>query len=107
MWTNENRSLYDRSTLRYKRRSGRRRSRSRWRRPRHGDAVRSSPFLLLKLCADGGYQGPQFKAALQRVLRQVNLEIVKRSDSAKTFSVLPKRWIVKPLQENSVISDSL
>ena len=52
------------------------------------------PFLL-KLYADGGYQGPQFKAALQRVLRQVNLEIVKRSDTAKTFTVLPKRWIVE------------
>ena len=52
------------------------------------------PFLL-KLYADGGYQGPQFKAALQRVLRKVNLEIVKRFDTAKTFTVLPKRWIVE------------
>jgi transposase len=52
------------------------------------------PFLL-KLYADGGYQGPQFKAALQRVTRQVNLEIVKRSDTAKAFIVLPKRWIVE------------
>jgi transposase len=52
------------------------------------------PFLL-KLYADGGYQGPQFKAALQRVLGQLNLEIVKRSDTAKTFTVLPKRWIVE------------
>ena len=51
------------------------------------------PFLL-KLYADGGYQGPQFKAALQRVTRQVNLEIVKRSD-AKAFIVLPKRWIAE------------
>jgi len=52
------------------------------------------PFLL-KLYADGGYQGPQFKAALQRVTRQVNLEIVKRSDAVKAFIVLPKRWIVE------------
>jgi transposase len=52
------------------------------------------PFLL-KLYADGGYQGPQFKAALQRVMGQLNLEIVKRSDTAKTFTVLPKRWIVE------------
>jgi transposase len=28
-------------------------------------------------------------------MRQVNLEIVKRSDGAKTFVVLPKRWIVE------------
>ena len=52
------------------------------------------PFLL-KLYADGGYQGAQFKAALERVMRQVNLEIVKRSDAAKAFVVLPKRWIVE------------
>jgi len=52
------------------------------------------PFLL-KLYADGGYQGQQFQAALQRVFRQLNIEIVKRSDAAKTFKVLPKRWIVE------------
>ena len=52
------------------------------------------PFLL-KLYADGGYQGAAFQAALSRVMRQVNLEIVKRSDTAKGFTVLPKRWIVE------------
>ena len=52
------------------------------------------PFLL-KLYADGGYQGPVFQAALKRVLRNVDVEIVKRSDIAKGFVVLPKRWIVE------------
>jgi len=52
------------------------------------------PFLL-KLYADGGYQGPQFQAALCRAMKQVSLEIVKRSDTAKTFTVLPKRWIAE------------
>ena len=52
------------------------------------------PFLL-KLYADGGYQGPRFQAALRRVFAHVNLEIVKRSDTTKTFTVLPKRWIVE------------
>ena len=52
------------------------------------------PFLR-KLYADGGYQGPMFQKALKRVLRQVDLEIVKRSDHAKGFQVLPKRWIVE------------
>ena len=52
------------------------------------------PFLL-KLYADGGYQGPRFQDALQRVVRQVNVEIVKRSDTVKGFTVLPKRWIVE------------
>jgi transposase len=52
------------------------------------------PFLL-KLYADGGYQGPQFQQGLRRVCRQVNVEIVKRSDAAKGFAVIPKRWIVE------------
>ena len=51
------------------------------------------PFLL-KLYADAGYLGPQFQQAMGRVLRQVNVEIVKRSDVGK-FVVLPKRWIVE------------
>ena len=52
------------------------------------------PFLL-KLYADSGYQGPKFQAGLHAVCGQVNLEIVKRSDTAKGFYVLPKRWIVE------------
>jgi transposase len=52
------------------------------------------PFLL-KLYADAGYQGQQFQSGLKRVIRQVNVEIVKRSDTAKGFTVLPKRWIVE------------
>ena len=51
------------------------------------------PFLT-RLFADGGYQGPQFKDAIRRTLAAVTVEIVKRSD-AKTFVVLPKRWIVE------------
>jgi transposase len=52
------------------------------------------PFLL-KLYADGGYQGPAFRDALERVCRSVTVEIVKRSDQAVGFEVLPKRWIVE------------
>jgi len=52
------------------------------------------PFLV-KLYADGGYQGPQFRRAIKKILRRVNLEILKRSDQAKGFVVLPKRiaWL--------------
>ena len=35
------------------------------------------PFLL-KLYADGGYQGPEFHVAMKRTLAHVNVEIVKR-----------------------------
>jgi transposase len=52
------------------------------------------PFLL-KLYADGGYQGPEFQHALKKALARVRIEIVKRCDQAKAFVVLPKRWIVE------------
>jgi transposase len=52
------------------------------------------PFLL-KLYADGGYQGPRFRRAAKKILKSVNVEIVKRSDQAKGFVVLPKRWVVE------------
>ena len=52
------------------------------------------PFLL-KLYADGGYQGPVFQAGVRRVCRSVEVAIVKRSDTAKGFKLLPKRWLVE------------
>jgi transposase len=52
------------------------------------------PFLL-KLFLDGGYQGPQFHSAAAAILPQLSVEIVKRSDQAKGFEVLPKRWVVE------------
>lgn len=52
------------------------------------------PFLQ-KLFADGGYQGPEFSTALAKVRPHLNVEIVKRSDRAKGFVVLSKRWIVE------------
>ena len=51
------------------------------------------PFLL-RLYADGGYQGPRFRDGLARVCRQVRVEIVRRSD-ASGFVVPPRRWIVE------------
>ena len=52
------------------------------------------PFLL-KLFADGGYQGPEFQRGLRKVLARLEVEVVKRADQAKGFVVLPKRWIVE------------
>ena len=52
------------------------------------------PFLI-KLYADGGYQGPEFQSAMKRILARVTVEIVKRSDQATGFVALPKRWIVE------------
>jgi transposase len=52
------------------------------------------PFLE-KLFADSAYEGPIFHAALAAVLPALKTEIIKRSDQAKGFVVLPKRWIVE------------
>ena len=52
------------------------------------------PFLL-RLYADGGYQGPVFRNAVKAAMEGLNVEIVKRSDRAKGFVVLPKRWVVE------------
>jgi len=52
------------------------------------------PYLE-KLFADSAYQGPIFTEALAKIRSRVKIEIVKRSDQAKGFVTLPKRWIVE------------
>ena len=52
------------------------------------------PFLL-KLFVDGGYQGRQFRSTVAAIMPRLEVEIVKRSDQAKGFEVLPKRWVVE------------
>ncbi|RJT18577.1 IS5 family transposase [Mesorhizobium waimense] len=49
---------------------------------------------LRHVFADGGYAGPKLRGALQK-LAKFTLEIIKRSDSAKGFEVLPRRWVVE------------
>ena len=51
------------------------------------------PFLL-KLFADAAYQGPRFAQTVAKHLPGLAVEIVKRSDKAKGFEVLPMRWVV-------------
>jgi transposase len=52
------------------------------------------PFLR-KLFADGGYQGPKFGAAQKKASPNLKTEIVKRSDQATGFEVIPRRWVVE------------
>jgi putative transposase len=52
------------------------------------------PFLV-KLFADSAYAGSIFHTALVKTLPNLKTEIVKRSDQAKGFVPLPKRWIVE------------
>ncbi len=44
--------------------------------------------------ADGGYAGEKLRAALKGQ-GDWTIEIIKRSDAAKGFEVLPRRWVVE------------
>jgi transposase len=59
------------------------------------DRTTRSLFPVIEVIfADGGYQGP-IAAAKIRETGDWRLSIVKRSDQAKGFVVLPKRWLVE------------
>ena len=47
--------------------------------------------VLLNFYADCGDHGPVFQNGLRRVCRTIEVEIVKRSDIAKGFKLLPER----------------
>jgi transposase len=49
---------------------------------------------LLHIFADGGYSGAKLKKRLQKIGKWT-LEIIKRSDKAKGFELLPRRWVVE------------
>jgi transposase len=49
---------------------------------------------LRHIFADGGYAGPKLRGALPKV-GKFTIEIVKRTDKAKGFEVLPRRWVVE------------
>jgi transposase len=52
------------------------------------------PFLR-RLFADSAYTGPIFQVGAAKALRNLLVEVIKRSDRAKGFVVEPKRWIVE------------
>ena len=56
--------------------------------------IRSLYPWLRHLFADGGYAGPKLAKKLRK-LGKWTLEVVKRSDSAKGFVLLPRRWVVE------------
>jgi putative transposase len=49
---------------------------------------------LRHIFADGGYAGEKLRSALRK-MGTWNLEIIRRSDRAKGFEVLPRRWVVE------------
>lgn len=50
--------------------------------------------LLRHVFADGGYGGPKLRDALDKIGKWT-VQIVKRSDTAQGFEVIPRRWVVE------------
>ena len=49
---------------------------------------------LRHVLADGGYARPKLRSALDKI-GEWTVDIVKRSDAAKGFEVIPRRWVVE------------
>ena len=50
--------------------------------------------MLRNVFADGGYGGPKLRDALEKIGKWT-VQIVKRSDTAQGFEVIPCRWVVE------------
>jgi len=50
---------------------------------------------LRMLWVDGGYTGEEFANWVRGIRPNLKVEVVKRSDAAKGFKVLPRRWVVE------------
>ena len=50
--------------------------------------------MMHHIFADGGYAGPKLRDAL-KALGRWSIQIIKRSDTAEGFEVLPRRWVVE------------
>jgi transposase len=57
-------------------------------------AIRTLYPWLRHIFADGGYAGDKLKDALGELGRWT-IEIIKRSDAARGFVLLPRRWVVE------------
>lgn len=57
-------------------------------------SIRRSHPKLLHIFADGGYAGPKLRDALADI-GNWTIQIVKRSDTATGFEVIPRRWVVE------------
>ena len=50
---------------------------------------------LRRLWVDGGYTGDSFTQWVKELRPKLEVEVVKRSDDAAGFKVLPRRWVVE------------
>ena len=59
-----------------------------------GELLRRAPQVR-KLFADGGYQGPKLRAALEEMGISDLIEIVEKPKGVQEFTVLYRRWVVE------------
>jgi transposase len=57
-------------------------------------AIRRRFPWLRHIFADGGYAGDKLRSALAS-MGKWTIEIIRRSDTAKGFKILPRRWVVE------------
>jgi IS5 family transposase len=57
-------------------------------------AVKVKTNTLRHVFANGGYAGDKFRSVLVSIGKWT-IEIIKRSDKAKGFEVLPRRWVAE------------
>jgi transposase len=57
-------------------------------------SIRSRYPWLRHIFADGGYAGDKLRKALKHI-GEWTIEIIKRSDTAQGFEILPRRWVVE------------
>jgi len=57
-------------------------------------SIRDTHPWLRHVFADGGYGGPKLRGAVEKIGCST-MEIVKRSDTATGFEVIPRRWVVE------------
>jgi transposase len=57
-------------------------------------SIRKTLPWLRHIFADGAYAGPKLETALAQI-GTWSLEIIKRSDKAEGFELLPRRWVVE------------
>ena len=59
------------------------------------DQALSHHSWLRKLWVDGGYSGEDFAQYVKELRPKLDVEVVKRSDTAQGFEVVPRRWVVE------------
>ena len=57
-------------------------------------SIRFSYPWMRHIFADGGYAGQKLEKALEKC-GEWTIEIIRRSDKAKGFEILPRRWVVE------------